>query len=71
MIFRIQEEKLHPPLKRKKPDINVEALRDEAWNRSQQLSLILNSELDERNLNLAERKTKEIQEIISKMKGAI
>ena len=68
MIFRIQEEKLHPPLKSKKPDMSAEALRDEAWNLSQQLSLVLNSELDERNLNLAERKIEEIGGIISKLK---
>lgn len=67
----ILEEQLHPPLKRIKPDVSIEILRDEAWNLSQQLSLVLNSELDERNLDLAERKTKEIQEIIRKMRGAV
>ncbi|MCI8409522.1 MAG: hypothetical protein HFJ09_09695 [Lachnospiraceae bacterium] len=49
----------------------METLRDEAWNLSQQLSLILNSELNERNLKLAQEKTKRIYEIISEMKGAV
>lgn len=64
----ILEEQLHPPLKRIKPDVSVEILRDEAWNLSQQLSLILNSELNERTLNLAERKIEEIGRIITKLK---
>lgn len=68
MMLEIPEEKLHPPLKKIKPDISIERLRDEAWNLSQQLSLVLNSELDERNLNLAERKIEEIGGIISKLK---
>lgn len=69
MMLEIPEEKLSPMFKRIKPDIDIEMSRDEAWNLSQQLSLILNSELNERNLKLAQEKTKRIYEIISEMKG--